>query len=546
MPNTLVFDKEARAKLAKGADILAQAVVSTLGPRSRNVAINREWNGPLVVHDGVRVAQSIKLKDGYEDMGATLLKEAASNTNDQAGDGTTTATLLANTLIQEGLKLVGGDLNEGFTGNITNPMLLQEELRRYAEVIVKKIEERAQPATERGVYEQIATISSASKELGKLVADAIEKVGKDGVVMVEQSNSFESSLQLQEGMEFDNGYLSPYFVTDPHRMVADYGEAYVLISNHTITDPMQLVKIIEEVNKTGAKPLLIIANTVQGPALQWLIKTQQKGVQPVCAVNAPEWGERRKMMLEDIAILTGGNLVDADLNQKIEDVKIADLGRLRSFRVDELSTKIVPLHPDGEEILARISALREQLEKETNPMIAKRLESRLGKLTQGVAIINVGAPTVAEMQERVERVMDAVHAAKAALAEGILPGAGMTLYRIADEIAQSLSTEEQTPTWKLIDRMLRAPFRTIMRNSGFNADDVLKQIDERQKEGKEIIGFDVTDGKTHDLLSAGIIDPAKVTRLAIIHAMSVAGIVLTTDTLITKEDEHVQTMRIIQ
>lgn len=526
----ILFGPEARKKLANGANQLAEAVVSTLGPRSKNVAINQEYPAPKIIHDGVSVAREIRLKDPFEDMGATLIREAASKTNDLAGDGTTTATLLANTLLQEGIKLVDGGIVEGvFTGKV-NAMELRERLIEASKVIDKKLTSMATKLSKSEESLQIATISSGMKEIGLLVTEAIEKVGKDGVIMVEEEGASDSWVEIQEGMEFDNGYLSPYFVTNPDRMVAEYEDVYILITDQIIADGMSLVPLIEKVTKEG-KPLLIIAGDVIGPAMQALILTKLKASLPVLAVIAPEYAERRKEMLEDIAVLTGGTVLAGELNKKIADVQLKDLGRAKRIKVTASSTAIIPMFPDKEEIEERVLAIKKQIETEENSFKKTRLEMRLGKLSQGVAIIRVGGASISEIKEKKERVIDAVYATKAALSEGIIAGGGVTLRDIAAEweVTDAIDT--------LVFKALIAPYSRILTNSGMED----PQLD--QKTMKVSIfgqGIDVTGDRTKrvDMIKTGVIDPVKVTRLAIQHAFSVAAIMLTTDTLITDDPEE--------
>lgn len=535
----LAFKDEARKKLAAGADKLANAVVSTLGPRSRNVALNRQYPGPVVLHDGVSVAREIRLKDPFEDMGAVLVHEAASRTNDLAGDGTTTATLLANTLVQEGLKMVGGGIMEGIISESINPMVVREKLEGYASVIMRKLEERAVKLEKREDYEKVASVSSGSKDIGKMVADAVEKVGKEGVIMVEEDAKFESSLEIQEGMEFDNGYLSPYFVTDADKMIAEYFDGYVLLTNHHVFSAEQLVPIVTKVMANGNKPLLIIADDVVGPALQALILTKlnPKTRANLIAVIAPEYADRRKEMLEDLAVLTGGDLISKELEHKLEAVELKQLGRFRSIKVSQTHTTIVPKNPDNEEITERVNAIKSQIELEENAFRKERLEYRLGKLSGKVAIIKVGGSSQVEIKEKKERFIDAVHATKAALAEGIISGGGIALKEIANEITDT------TPVIELVKKALYAPFERIITNAGESVSDVQKLIDLLPDTVKNR-GYDVVAQRAGDMLSMGIVDPVKVTKLGIQHSFSVAGMILTTDTLVSddvEEDRKVKT-----
>lgn len=535
----LKFKKEAREKLAKGADILAQAVVSTLGPRSRNVAINRPFPAPLVVHDGVTVAKAIRLKDQFEDMGAVLLREASSKTNDLAGDGTTTATLIANTLVQKGMLMTESGIVDGVVSPRVNAMVLKEELEKYSKIIVEKLIKKSRKL-KKGEIKRIAKIASGNDEIADLVQVAIDKVGADGLVMVEASTSFDSEVETSEGMEFDNGYLSPYFVTDPNRMIAEYDDAYILLTDMAIADGMTLVPLIEKVINDGQnkKALLIVANDVVGPALQALVLTKLKQGVPLIAVVAPEYAERRKQMLEDIAIMTGAKVFAGDKQDDITSANLSDLGKA-SIRVSQTNTMITPKYPDTEEIKERADSIREQIKNEEAPFLKERLQYRLAKLTQGVAVIKIGGATEQEIEEKRERVIDAVHAVKAAMSEGIVAGGGVALRDIANE----LSGEDHN-ILNLVIEALNAPMTQIIKNAGLEDAKVLSE--ERDLEKDIGFGMDVVSGEWVNMVEAGIIDPVKVTRLAILHAFSVAGIMITTDVLITDEKEtDVQKIKVV-
>lgn len=528
----LKFDQEARQKIAVGAQKLTDAVTSTLGPRSRNVILESEYGLPRVLHDGVSIAKEIELEDPFEDMGAKLILDAASKTNDMAGDGTTTATLLANTLFQNGLKLVEKGIVDGVISPRISPMELQEKLTEYGEIIVKKLDEMKVEVKNTASLAQIATISAASEELGQLIAEAVEKVGKDGLVMIEENvKTDKSSVEYQEGMEFSNGYLSPYFVTNSDRMEAVYsGEHYVLLTDYAIADAMQLVDIIEKVIQDGGnkKALLVIADDVTGPALQALVLTKIRSGFPVVAVMAPEYADRRKEMLEDLAVLTGGVVISKDKGDNLKEVKLSQLGKLSNIKVTATHTALTPLHPDSEEIAERAAAVKEQIKVEQNEFRKGRLQERLAKLTQGVAIIQVAAPSELELKNKKERVIDAVHATKAAIAEGIVPGGGVALRDVATQLYKQGKTVD--PILNLIVDALEAPYDKLLKNAG---------IELASGTGFTVgCGINVVTKKTVDMVKEGVIDPVKVTKMAITQAISVAGIALTTAAIVVNKPEE--------
>lgn len=524
----ILFGSEARQKLAKGADTVARAVVSTLGPRSRNVAYFENTYYPKVIHDGVSVARQIFLKDKFENLGAQLIKDAAGRTNDMAGDGTTTATLLANTLIQEGMNIVEGLMRDGVIREKVNPMELREKLKEYADLIVAELDKMAKKIETIDEKRSVATVSAQDEKIGDIVTKAIEKVGDEGIIMVEESSGFEDTLDFQEGMEFDNGYLSAYFFTDPNRFTTNYKDGYILLASVNISSPDEIVPIIEKVHKAGNKPLIIIADDVTGPALTAMVMTKLKAGYPLVAVKAPEYGERRLEMLEDIAILTGGVVINPQ-TKPLKDVEIKDLGRFRKIEVSATDTKITPAHPDSEEIQERLKVIREQIANEANDFKKERLQYRLAKLSQGVAIIQVGGGGEAEIKEKTEKYRDSISALKAALSEGVVPGGGLALLKVLSIIAP----KEENPTWSLVEKMLMAPAETILKNSGipFSADFIHVDKDEDK-------WIDVMTGQKVNMIEKGIIDPVKVTKLAVRHAISVASLLLTTETLIVEEDEE--------
>jgi chaperonin GroEL len=534
---------EARLALKNGSDILAKAVIGTLGPKSRNVGLNRQYPGPQIIHDGVKIAQEIRLKNPFEDMGASYVYDAAKKTNDLAGDGTTTATLLANKIIQDGFNLIEGGLVDGVMTGKVNAMELRDYLQSYAEIVCDRLTKRAKAIkeTDRKEIEQIAYVSSGDKAIGQLVCDAYEKVGREGVIMVEDSAGYESSLSTHEGMEFENGYLSAFFQTNPDKEICEYQDGYVLLTDYTISDAMQLVPIVEKVIKDNNKPLLIIANDVVGVALKALIQTKVRLSAKLVAVVAPEFADRRIEMLKDIAILTGGILVSKDLGKQLVDVELSDLGRFSSIKVSATHTAISPKDPDAEEIEQRVNAIKDQLRETTNDFKKQRLEYRLGRLSQKVAIINIGGVTNSDISEKRERAVDAIGAVKSAMAEGIIPGGGTTLYEIADELEEEWMEKnlegDALQASALTLNTLRAPFETILTNAGLNVQKTLDLINLLPDTVKNR-GYDIVAKRAGDLMHLGVVDPVRVTRLAVYNAFHIASQLLTTESLISDDIEE--------
>lgn len=526
------YEKEAREALRKGAEKLSKAVVSTLGPLSNNVIIE-SFPVPVVVHDGVTVANNFFLKDRFENLGASLIRDAARRTNDLAGDGTTTATLLANTLFQEAFKITGTGLIDGVITKTLNSMETKQKLLEYVDIILDKLDKKTQKIKKEDA-EKIANISAADPLIGKIVAEAIKIVGADGVIMVERGNGFETELNIDEGAEFENGFLSPYFVTDPDHMIADYGDAYVLLTDQLIFDGMKLVNIITKISEeANPKPLLIIADDVQGPALNALVKTKMKINIPLVAVKAPEYADRRKEMLEDLAVLTGGNVISSELGMKLEDVEIKDLGRLKSFRVSSTHTALTPSNIDQEEIQERINAIKKQI-KEASGFKKDRLEYRLGKLQQKVATITVGGASDSQISDKRERIIDAINATKAAILEGTIAGGGVPLLEIAQELEREFPKDADTKDQLILDvvvRALSAPFETIINNAGQKVEDAQKALGELDKD-IVVRTYDVVSKQAGDAFVLGLIDPVKVTKLAIKHSFAVATDLITVSTSI--------------
>ena len=530
MAKQVIFNEQARAALKHGVDTLALAVKTTLGPRGRNVAMDKKWGAPSVTHDGVTVAKEVELKDPFQNMGAQLLKEAASKTNDVAGDGTTTATVLAQAMIDEGLKLVAAG---------ANPMILKRGLDKGREALVARIKEQSITLKSRDEIRQVATISAQDPEIGELLATIMDKIGHDGVVTIEEGKGTTLEYELVEGMQFDRGYISPYFVTDSSRMEAVIDEPYILITDKKISAVNDLLPILEAVLATGKKDLVIIAEDVDGEALATLVVNKMRGTLNALAVKAPGFGDRRKAMLQDIAILTGGTVISEEVGRKLDSAKVQDLGRARRVKSDKDNTVIVEGFGDKQAIQARIRQLKQQIETTTSDYDREKLQERVAKLSGGVAVIKVGAPTEPALKERKARVEDALNATRAAVEEGIVPGGGIALLNAIPALDNvQTQFEEERMALNILRRALEEPLRQLAINAGEDGSVVVNQVRTHQREhNNPNYGFDVMTGKYVDLMQAGIIDPAKVVRTALENAVSVAGIVLTTDALITDAPE---------
>lgn len=526
----VIYGEEARAKLKAGVDKLANAVKVTLGPKGREVIIEKKWGVPLVTKDGVTVAKEIELKDPYENMGAQLVREVASKTADVAGDGTTTATVLAQAIFTEGLKAIASG---------ANPMDIKRGIDKAVEVVVENIKNLSIPVSGRKEIEQVATISANNDPtIGKIIADAMEAVGKDGVITVEESKSAETTLETVQGMQFDRGYLSPYFVTNPDKMEAVLDDPFILIYEKKISNVKDLLPILEQVVRTG-KPLLIIAEEVEAEALATLVVNHIKGVIKACAVKAPGFGQRRKDYLQDIAILTGGTAITEELGIKLESVTLDMLGRADKVIVDKDNTTIVGGKGSKEQIQARIEQIKKQILETTSDYDREKLQERLAKLSGGVAIIRVGAATEAELKEKKARVEDAVHATKAAVEEGIVPGGGVALARASEAIDElKLENPDQQLGADIVKRACRAPLRQIATNAGYEGFVILEKVLQLGKENGKNWGFDAAKGEYKDMVEAGIIDPTKVVRTAIQNAASVAGTMLTAEALVAEIPEE--------
>lgn len=522
MAKQMLFGNDARQKLASGVNILAQAVITTLGPRGRNVALDKKWGAPNIVHDGVTVAKEIELPDAFENMGAQMVKEAASKTNDVAGDGTTTSTLLAQAIVNAGLR------------NITagaNPMMMKKGIEKAVEAVVAQIQKMAKPVKGDEI-EQVATISAADATIGRKIAEAIDRVGKDGVVTVEEGKSLEVEIDHKEGMEFDRGYASPYFVTNPDKMVAEVADPYILITDKKISAISDLLPFLEKFVKVS-KNLVIIADDVDGEALATLVVNKMRGVLNVLIVKAPGFGDRRKAMLQDIAVLTGGTVVTEDFGKKIESVEVEDCGRADSVWADKDSTRVIGGKGDAGAIEARVAQIRQEIEATTSDFDKDKLQERLAKLTGGVAVIKVGAATEVEMKEKKERVIDAVAATKAALEEGIVAGGGTTLLharQVLVELRQKATTDEEKVGIEIVHQALAEPVKMLAQNSGLEPGVALAKMEDAKDAD---FGFDAVTLEFGSMYKRGIVDPAKVVRSSLQNAVSVAMTMITTECLVT-------------
>src|SRR5438034_2110572 len=525
MPKQLKFDEEARASLLRGVNVLAEAVKATLGPKGRNVVIDKKFGSPTITKDGVTVAKEIELKDKYENMGAQMVREVASKTSDVAGDGTTTATVLAQAIFREGLKNVTAG---------ANPMGLKRGIEAAVEAVVKDLKSISKSTKDKKEIAQVATIASNNdKTIGNLIAEAMEKVGKDGVITVEESKSAETVLDVVEGMQFDRGYLSPYFVSDAERMEVNIEDAYVLIHEKKISVMKDMLPLLEQVARAG-KPLLIIAEEVEGEALATLVVNKLRGILATCAVKAPGFGDRRRAMLEDIAIVTGGRLITEEVGFKLENVVLSGLGKAKRVVVDKDNTTIVEGAGKKTEIKARIDQIKKEIEDSTSDYDKEKLQERLAKLAGGVAVVHVGAATEVELKEKKARVEDALAATKSAVEEGIVPGGGVALLRAQSALASLEAKGDEKSGIDIVSQALETPVKTIASNAGAEGAIVV----ERLRTQKGAMGYNAATGQYEDLLQAGIVDPTKVTRSALQNAVSIASLVLTTEAVITDAPEE--------
>jgi chaperonin GroEL len=522
----LVFSEEARRRLQHGMDVLANAVVTTLGPKGRNVALDRKFGSPTITHDGVTVAKEIELEDPFENMGAQLLEEAATKTNDIAGDGTTTSTALAHAIVTEGMK----NLAAG-----ANPMLIKRGIEAATKAVAEKITEQSIEVTTKEEIANVASISAQDRQIGELIADVMDKVGKDGVITVEESKGLEFETEYVEGMQFDRGYISPYFISDPEHMEASIDDPYILIYDKKVSAATDIVPILEKLVQIGKRELVIIAEDVDGEALATLVLNKLRGMLNVVAIKAPGFGDRRKAMLQDIATLTGGTVISEETGRKLDSTTVQDLGRAEKIVVTKDDTTIVGGKGEGTMIKGRIDQIRVEIDKSTSDYDREKLQERLAKLSGGVAIIRVGAATETELKEKKHRVEDALSATRAAVEDGIVPGGGVALINAMAALDDlNMGNDDAQVGVTIVRRALVVPLRKIAENAGQDGSVILEGIRRKQKEdGNLNIGFDVLTEEYGDMVKAGVIDPAKVTRGALENAASIASMILTTEALIT-------------
>ncbi|MDD5454775.1 MAG: chaperonin GroEL [Candidatus Ratteibacteria bacterium] len=532
MAKQLIFNEEARKSILRGVDKLAEAVKVTLGPKGRNVVLEKKFGSPTITKDGVTVAKEIELEDPYENMGAQLVKEVASKTSDIAGDGTTTATVLAQAICREGLKNVAAG---------SNPMGLKRGIEQGVEIIVEKLKKLSKPVKGKLEISQVATIASNNdKAIGDIIGEAMEKVGKDGVITVEEGQALETTLEVVEGMQFDNGYQSPYFVTDAENMEAILDDPYILLSEKKISSAKDLIPLLETVAREG-KPLVIISEEVEAEALATLVVNKIRGTLKCAATKAPGFGDRRKAMLQDIAVLTGGQVISEDIGMKLENVTVDMLGKAKRIRMDKDNTTIIQGAGNQKEIKGRIDQIRTEKEKTTSDYDREKLEERLAKLAGGVAQINVGAVTETEMKERKARVEDALHATRAAVEEGIVPGGGVALLRCISTLGEKIKTMtgEEKIGAEIVNKVLSEPTRQLAQNAGLEGSIVVQNILDKKDLN---YGLNIDTGKYEDLIEAGVIDPTKVTRTALQNASSIASLLITTEALIVEIPEKEKEM----
>jgi len=520
----IVFQEEARQAILEGVETLSRAVKLTLGPRGRNVVLDKKWGSPTITKDGVTVAKEIELEDPYKNMGAQMVREVASKTSDVAGDGTTTATILAEAIFREGLKNVTAG---------SNPMGIKRGIEKAVIAVLAELKKLSKPVKDRKEISQVATISANSdSSIGEIIADAMDKVGKDGTITVEEAKSIETTLEVVEGMQFDRGYISPYFITEKDSMEVVLEDCYILLYEKKLTNMKDLLPLLEKVAQKG-RPLLVLAEDVEGEALATLVVNKLRGTLSGCAVKAPGFGDRRKAMMEDIAVLTGGKVISEDIGVKLENAKLEDMGRAKRVTIDKENTTIVEGSGKADEIKGRVAQIKREIDDSTSDYDKEKLQERLAKLAGGVAVISVGAATETEMKEKKARVEDALHATRAAVEEGIIPGGGVAFLRAAATL-DSLDVEgEERLGVNIVKRALEEPMRQLAFNAGLEGSVIVQQA----KKEKKNVGFNVENEKFEDMFEAGVIDPTKVARTALQNAASVAGLLLTTEALVAEKPE---------
>ncbi len=522
----LMFREQARQALAQGAFKVARAVAATLGPKGRLVVLDRKWGSPLISKDGVTVAKEIELTDKFEDLGARLMREAASKTSDVAGDGTTTAVVLAAAMLREGMKAVAAGIN---------PVFLKRGMERALKQTVEELRKPAIPVESKEDIEHVATIAGNDPEIGKIIAEAMDKVGKDGVITIEEGKGTKTDVEVVEGMQFDRGYISPYMITDPETMRAVLEDPLIFVHEKKLTSAIELVPLLEKVARSG-RPMLIIAENVEGDALATLVVNKLRGVLNAVAVKAPAFGERRKAILQDIAILTGGKFFSEDLGIKIDSIQLEELGTARRVVVEKEKTTVIEGGGRKEEIAARIQQIRKQIEETESDYDREKLEERLAKLAGGVAVIKVGAPTETELKERKHRFEDALNATKAAVEEGILPGGGTALVHVAAKLSEPTGApEDERIGFRIVKRALEEPMRQIAENGGYDGSIIVEKVRARESER---FGLDILTGEITDMVQGGIVDPLKVVRTALENAVSIAALFLTTEALVVEKPEE--------
>ena len=523
------FSDDARQRMVKGVNVLANAVKATLGPKGRNAVLEKSFGAPTITKDGVSVAKEIELKDKFENMGAQMVKEVASNTSDEAGDGTTTATVLAQAIIREGMKAISAG---------RNPMDVKRGIDKGVAAAIEELKKLAKPCKDSKAIAQVGTISANSDEsIGKTIADAMEKVGKEGVITVEEGSGLENELEVVEGMQFDRGYLSPYFINNQQNQTSELEKPYILLVDKKISNIRELLPLLEGVAKAG-RPLVVVAEDVEGEALATLVVNNIRGILKVGAVKAPGFGDRRKAMLQDIAILTGGTVISDEVGLSLEKVSLNDLGEAKKVVIEKENTTIIDGAGKQADIKARVESIRQQIEEATSDYDKEKLQERVAKLSGGVAVIKVGAATEVEMKEKKARVEDALHATRAAVEEGVVPGGGVALIRVQKAVEKvEPANEDQHVGVRILVRSIEEPLRQIVDNAGEDAAVVLNRV----KEGKGAFGYNAATGEYGDMIELGVLDPAKVTRLALQNAASVAGLLLTTEVMVAeapKDEEH--------